>query len=230
MKTTALFLAIVSLALGGCASPVALSVLGGGTSALVQHNLNSSVDRAFDAPLPVVRRAALAALDHLNLPRDGGDAGDADTLRAATAERSLAIAFESLSPNLTLMRASVRRNGLTLDHATAHEIIKQTERLLATAPVAQASVATRPVFVVRLATVPASEIDTLRPVPSSLQDYALFMTEGGNAGRRLVSIKIGYFLEEAEALAAQRVARQAFPGASIERSELPAARFVRTGI
>ena len=210
-----LFLGAV-LALGACASPVSLSILGGGASALVSHNLNSSVDRAFASPLPAVHQATIAALAYLRIAHQPLPTPAGETLRVSTDDRSMEIAFESLSSNLTLVRASVRRSGVTLDHATAAEIINQTERFLAGSSVPPT--AARPVFVVRLTTVPAGQSVQLRPVPASLQDYWLFTTEAEGLEGRVVNVDIGYFLSEAEALAAQRIARAAFPGASVEKT------------
>ena len=122
-------LTLLMLFAGGC-SPVALTALGVGGSAGIQHTMSGVAYRTFTASLTEVRAAALAALDRMGttevLVRRTGE-GELITARAG--DRNIEIELVTITDKATRMRAVVR-NGVLMDRATGTEIIVQTERTL----------------------------------------------------------------------------------------------------
>lgn len=222
----------LSAVLAGCTPSVTLSVLGGGVSALVSHNLNGSVSRTFTSPMATVRQASQSALEAMGVAieseelRDGGE-----SLLARAGDRAIEIEFESLGETLTVMRATARRPGFLRDNATADEIVRQTENVLVvlTADVAIASRreagevrALRrnpraPVYVVQLESIPKSTQRRPRPVPTQLQEYVLYTADALENGRPAVQVNLGYFPDEDEADSVRRTALRWFPQARILR-------------
>lgn len=115
--------------LSACA-PMALTAVGVGSAAGVQHTMGGITYRTFTVPLPQVRGAAVASLNRMGIKVDSRDKSEAGEVIKATANgRNIEIELDALTPNTTRMRASVR-NGLFMDAATGAEIIMQTERVL----------------------------------------------------------------------------------------------------
>lgn len=220
------------LSLSGCATPVGLSILGGGASAMISHNLGGSVSRTFTAPLPTVRQASLSALDIMGVAVEGNDVGpNGEAIRGQAADRSIEIEFERLGDNLTVMRATARKPGFLRDNATAQEVVSQTENALAVF-VSETTVTARPpassrtaygpsaagpIYILNLENIPVGSTRKPRPVPARLQEYALYTTESESRGRRTLHVNLGYFASEAEASAARKLALATFPNARVDR-------------
>jgi len=118
---------IVSLA--ACA-PLALTAVGVGSAAGVQHTMGGITYRTFTATLPQVRNAAVASLNRMGIKVDSREKSKHGEIVKATAnDRAIELEFDALTSNTTRMRAAVR-NGLFMDAATGAEIIIQTERTL----------------------------------------------------------------------------------------------------
>jgi hypothetical protein len=123
-------MALASLASLTACAPLALTAVGVGSAAGVQHTLNGVAYRTFTAPLPQVRSAAIASLNRMGIKVDSRDkAGEGEVIKAKANGREIEIEFDALTPNTTRMRTAVR-NGLFMDAATSTEIILQTERVL----------------------------------------------------------------------------------------------------
>lgn len=225
---------LMLLMLAGCATPVGLSILGGGTSAMVSHNLNGNVTRTFTSPLATVRQATLAAFENMGVALEGDTTTViGQSIRAKASDRSIEVEFERLSDNLTVMRATARRAGFLRDNATATEVISQTERAMAVfvgdaplaarsaavIPAAAVRTASAPLYAVNLENIPAGSGRSLRAVPARLQDHLLYTTESQRQGRRIVHVNLGYFISEADANEARRVAAATFPDAAVVRIE-----------
>lgn len=219
-------------ALSGCSTQVALSVLGGGTSALVTHNLNGSVSRTFTHPRDEVREAVLAALDNMGLSAEAAALGATEGDIVATAgDRSIEVGFESLGERLTVIRVVARRPGFLRDNATAGEVVSQAERALAA--LRGEAVAAAParrkgsgvlrssldagIYILHLDTIPADGMRTMKPLPSSLQSHVLYTSLQQRGGRKHLAVNLGYFSSEEEANAARRLAVALFPGATVVR-------------
>jgi hypothetical protein len=115
--------------LAACA-PMALTAIGVGSAAGVQHTMGGITYRTFTAPLPEVRSAAITSLGRMAIKVSSRDKSETGEIIKATANgRNIEIEFDALTPNTTRMRAMVR-NGLFMDAATGAEIIIQTERVL----------------------------------------------------------------------------------------------------
>ena len=225
-------LVISATVLSGCSTQVALSVLGGGTSALVTHNLNGSVNRTFTSSLPEVREAAVTALETM-VVATATDAAAApeETIVVTAGDRAIEIGFEPLGDKLTVLRVVARRPGFLRDNATAGEVVRQTELALAsirgdaatmtagrpTRSAVSPAVPAESVYVLRLDTIPPDGWQTMKPLPSSLQNHVLYTTELQRGGRRQMTVNLGYFASEEEAIAARRLAVAVFPRATVVR-------------
>jgi Protein of unknown function (DUF3568) len=125
-------LAIAALPLAGC-QPIAISALGGGTSAGVSagisRTLGGTVSRTFTASLPRVRAAALAALKRMHIDvRSTGKVEGGEEINAKAINRSIDIELEEISPNVTRMSVTAKAGVFVSDSATGAEILLQTDR------------------------------------------------------------------------------------------------------
>lgn len=238
MNARALLVLSLPVVLAACTPSVTLSVLGGGVSALVSHNLNGSVSRTFTSPLATVRQASQSALESMGVViesdemRDGGE-----SLHARAGDRDIELEYESLGETLTVLRATARRPGFLRDNATADEIVRQTESALAVL-VADATLAARretveasarrahppaAVYVVQLESVPKGALRRPRVVPAQLQEHVLYTTEAKENGRPAVQVNLGYFSGEDEAASVRHAALRWYPQARVLRLDRKAA-------
>lgn len=110
--------------------PVSLTMFGVGTAAGVQHTLTGIAYRTFSVPLPRLRTAVRAALDHMDIKVGATERiENGERIKARAADRDIEIELEALSGRTTRMR-STARSGVFMDSATATEIILQTEKAL----------------------------------------------------------------------------------------------------
>ena len=115
----------------GCAS-VAVTVLGMGAGAAVNHTLTGITYKTFTAPLPKVKIASIGALNRMGIKPSGSEKQEGNQIVKATAkDRDIEIVLEPISSNSTRMRVIARNGRVLYDSATATEIIMQTERILA---------------------------------------------------------------------------------------------------
>jgi hypothetical protein len=128
------FVPVVSITvasmLAGCA-PLALTALGLGGSAAVNHTLSGITYKTFTAPLPRVKTASIGALHRMGIRASGAVKQEGnEVVTAAGRDRDIEIVLEPISSNATRMRVIARNGGVLYDSATATEIIMQTERIL----------------------------------------------------------------------------------------------------
>jgi hypothetical protein len=118
--------------LAACA-PFAVTALGVGASAGIQHTVSGIAYRTFSAPVSDVRVAVREALDRMQIKIGGTYKIDNGVrFKARVSDLEIEIDLEALTANATRMR-STARNGLLMDSATATEIIRQTLKALAAA-------------------------------------------------------------------------------------------------
>ena len=114
----------------GC-TPLAITALGVGGSAGVNHAMSGASYRTFTAPMPVVRVAAVQALGRMGIQIDNtGKQSDGELIKASASDRNIEIELEAVSANATRMRSITKRGVFTYDTATSDEILQQTEKLL----------------------------------------------------------------------------------------------------
>lgn len=117
-----------ALPLAGCES-IAISALGGGTSAGVSYSMAGKVSRTFTASQPKVRAAALAALQRMDIDVLSIDkVKGGEEINAKSINRSIYIELGEISPNATLMSVSAKSGIFHSDTATGAEILLQTDR------------------------------------------------------------------------------------------------------
>ena len=121
---------LIAGAMVGC-MPLGLTTLGVGGSTAVTHTINGITYRTFTAPISKVKRAALTALERMDITLVSTAKQDnVEILNAAASGRTIQIQFEPLTTNTTRMRVTAKNGGLIYDSATAAEIILQTERVM----------------------------------------------------------------------------------------------------
>lgn len=126
-----IILAIAALPLAACEA-IAVSAIGGGTSAGISHTLGGSVSRTFTASLPKVRAAALAALQRMHIDvRRTAKVEVREKINAKSINRSIDIELEEISPNVTRMSVTAKSGVFQSDSATGAEILLQTDREMA---------------------------------------------------------------------------------------------------
>lgn len=127
-------ISVVLLLAGGLAGcdPLSLTMLGVGAGAGVAHQMGGLAYKTFAEPLPKVKQATLAALNHMAIKPGNSEKTDiGQTIHAKAADRSIDIELESVTPSTTRIKVAVRRDGgFVMDSATAVEIIVQTEKML----------------------------------------------------------------------------------------------------
>ncbi|HJY77563.1 MAG TPA: hypothetical protein VKE95_13065 [Burkholderiales bacterium] len=116
-----------ALVLCGCET-LALTTLGIGGSAAVNHQLSNTPSRTFTMPLTMVKNASIAALRRMGI--EAGEVKKVDTgevITASVGNREIEVELESLTAQTTRMRVVARNGGFFFyDGATAAEIIAQT--------------------------------------------------------------------------------------------------------
>lgn len=124
-------LAIAALPLAACEA-IAVSAIGGGTSAGISHTLGGTVSRTFTASLPKVRAAALAALHRMHIDvHPTAKVEGREKINAKSINRSIDIELEEISPNVTRMSVTAKSGVFQSDSATGAEILRQTDREMA---------------------------------------------------------------------------------------------------
>jgi hypothetical protein len=116
--------------LSGC-MPLGVTALGLGGSTAVSHTLNGITYRTFTASSSKVKRAALTALDRMEITVISTTMQEKiEILNAAASGRTIQVQLEPLTKNTTRMRVTAKNGGFVYDSATATEIILQTERVM----------------------------------------------------------------------------------------------------
>lgn len=113
----------------GC-TPLALTAVGVGSAAGVQHTMGGITYRTFTTPLPQVRTATITSLNRMGIKVGKREkSGTGEIIMATANDRNIEIELDALTGNTTRMRAIVRQ-GVFMDAATGAEIILQTEQTL----------------------------------------------------------------------------------------------------
>jgi hypothetical protein len=133
------------VALQGCAA-LPLAVVGGsiasaGAGAVVktgtEYTLTGAAHRTFTVPINAVRAGVLEAFERTGVEVTTSDAApnEADHRITGTLQhRTLQVRLRALSPSLTAMTLSVKRNFFVRDRATSSELLEQIEQVLAENP------------------------------------------------------------------------------------------------
>jgi len=122
---------VLCLLTTGCET-IALTAVGIGGSAALNHTLAGMPDRTFTASVGSVKLAALGALKKMGMKNIYSHRGTdgSETIRATASGRDIEVTLEPLSASSTRMKAVAKNGDWVYDGATAREIIAQTDRLL----------------------------------------------------------------------------------------------------
>ena len=131
LRVTGILALLLCVTLNSACAPVALSLLGAGAGFGLNHEMSGYATKTFSQPLPKVRNALLVALRRMSIRLDNvASQGPTETLKAMAGTRTVGIEIEPLTGTATRIRAVVRKDLLSIDGATAQEIIAQTELVL----------------------------------------------------------------------------------------------------
>jgi Protein of unknown function (DUF3568) len=132
--------ALLCLPLVAC-QPAALALLGAGATSAVRYNIDGVAARTFTAPADKVKSASLAALERMGIQLNSWSATETtELIYARAARRDIEIELEPISARATRLRVIARdESSIFYDTATALEIVQQTEKLLAAAPIADSA-------------------------------------------------------------------------------------------
>lgn len=145
--------------LSGCAA-VALSLVGAGAGAGINHQVSGVASRTFSEPLPKLKRASLMAAKRMSFEFETTDAIDnGQLMKGRVADMSVAVELEILSASVTRVSVSARKNLLFLDGATAQEVVMQIDKALVANELADAAAA---------AALAAAEAEEARSKPARL--------------------------------------------------------------
>ena len=130
-RAFAVLVAACAVNLNGCVA-VGLTALGVGMATGVSHTLSGMVYKTFTTPQAQVKRAALGALNRMQVKvLDTKRNGTTDTIHAKAGDRDIEIDLEALTPATTRMVVTAKKDGGILrDGATATEVILQTEKIV----------------------------------------------------------------------------------------------------
>jgi hypothetical protein len=123
----------VACLLGACSlmsEPLAVAVLGAGTSTALGHSLNGTAYRTFTGPMAEVRQATMDALTRMGIRVESVETVDeGELLTGSAANRVIYIDLERITQKATRMRVVAKNGGILYDSATATEIVLQTEKV-----------------------------------------------------------------------------------------------------
>jgi hypothetical protein len=133
----------IALVSAGCIAapalaPAAVSA-GGDLVKAGAVRLGGSTFRTFSLPLAEVRAAVKTTLESLGFPPASEQTGEERiVLHAESADRTVRIDLQPITPVMTQVRVSVRKATFSQDPATASELIARIEQKLAPAEARQA--------------------------------------------------------------------------------------------
>lgn len=128
--------ALTLLGLGAC-DPVTLSLVTAGGGVAFNHQMSSTITRTFSEESGNVHGALLAALDRMSIVvKKREQQGEVETIHAVAGTRDITLRVEPVTRTSTLLEVAVHQDLLTMDGATAREIVAQTERALSPAQAA----------------------------------------------------------------------------------------------
>ncbi|WP_345533856.1 DUF3568 family protein [Viridibacterium curvum] len=133
-----LLLCLLPGLLNGCAA-LAVSLAGAGAGAGLSHQVNGTASRTFSEPIEKVDDAVrLAAKSMLLNIEDVSSLDNGILTKAKVAELAITVKMETLSPRLTRVSVTARKDILRVDGATAQEVVAQIERAIGELNVASA--------------------------------------------------------------------------------------------
>jgi len=119
------------LVVSGCATVIPL--IASGITGGAGYSLLNTAHKTETYSSQTVYRASLQALQIMELPVQhvSGESTRAREIEAAANERRITISIEEITTKATKLTVNVQKGGVLKDKATAEEIIRQTQRVLA---------------------------------------------------------------------------------------------------
>jgi hypothetical protein len=138
LPTPALLLSCLGLA---ACDPITMGLMTAGGGVAVNHQMSSTITRTFSETSGDVHSALLVALDHMSISvKTTERRGEVETIHAVAGAREVTMRVEPVTRTSTLLEVAVHQDLLTMDGATAREIVAQTEHSL---PAVDAAIHTR---------------------------------------------------------------------------------------
>ncbi len=128
-----------TLLLAAC-DPITMGLVTASGGLAVNHQMSSTATRTFSEDSQQVQQAVLAALDRMSMVVTHHDhSGTSERIDATAGSRSVSLRVEPVTRTTTLLQVGVHQDLLTMDGATAREIVAQTEHILADPALLQAA-------------------------------------------------------------------------------------------
>jgi hypothetical protein len=124
-------LALTACCLLAACEPVAIALLGAGASTALRHNMDGVAARTFTAPAETVKSASIAAFERMGITLNGNASLEgAELLYGRAQNRDIEIEIEPITKHATRLRVTAKGSGFFYDHATAVELVQQTEKAI----------------------------------------------------------------------------------------------------
>lgn len=125
--------------LNGCAA-LAVSLAGAGAGAGLSHQINGQASRTFSAPFDKVDNAVRIASKRIFLQvAEVATIDNGQVTKARVSDMDVTLELQVLSPNLTRVNVTARKDFFRVDGATAQEIVAQIERALQATELAEST-------------------------------------------------------------------------------------------
>ena len=118
------------LSLTAC-DPVTMGLVTAGGGVAVNHQMSSTITRTFSSECADVHGALLAALAKMSITVTHSERHkDVEVISGTAGHRDISMRVEPVTRTSTLLEVAVHQDLLTMDGATAREIVSQTEHAL----------------------------------------------------------------------------------------------------
>ncbi len=134
MKPLPCMIALGGLWLAAC-DPITMGLVTASGGVAVNHQMAATATRTFSETAQGVQLAVLAALQRMSMVVGKQEQrGEVKVIQATAGTRSVTLRLEPVTRTSTLLEVSVHQDLLTMDGATAREIVAQTEHALGLSP------------------------------------------------------------------------------------------------
>ena len=111
--------------------PLAIALLGAGAGTALRHNIDGVAARTFTAPADVVKSASLTAFERMGITvNNTASIEGAELITGRSSHRDIEVEVEPISKHATRLRVTAKGTSFFYDHATALELVQQTEKVL----------------------------------------------------------------------------------------------------
>jgi hypothetical protein len=123
-------LLLTCMGLAAC-DPITMGLVTAGGGVAVNHQMSATITRTFSDGAPDVQAALIAALGKMSIAVTHREQrGQVEVISGTAGTRAVTMRVEPVTRTSTLLEVAVHQDMLTMDGATAREIVAQTEQAL----------------------------------------------------------------------------------------------------